>query len=137
MSSEIMLLPFEGDRRFQCSNTILRLCGFAGDYREDGLFRSLIKLREKAEKNYQFVPDGFTSHLSMEIDEETGYDGVHYGVISGIIYVIVRDLLELEDLHKEYYKGCDSDNIEKEKALATMAYIKTLPENRKIALSWH
>lgn len=134
MTTDLLLLPFEGFENHQYSNTVLRLCGF--DLSDDlcELHKRLAELTNKAKENKQFVPDNFCSHLSFDLEKD-----YHYGIITGIVYIFVRDLLELEELHREYYKEDDSDPdpyIDKEKALGTMAYLKTLPKNRKIALFW-
>ena len=105
------------------------------------LHTKLKELTEKSINNKQYVPKDFTSHLCPDVDEETGFEECHYGETTidpygdPIVYVFVKDLLELEELHREYYKD-EEQHINKEKALATMAYIKTLPKNRKIALYW-
>ena len=132
MSQYFMILPFDGDHY---SHTVLRLCGFSGASYTSELAKELGKLRENAEKNNQFVPKEFTSHMCIDSDEKDYY----YGITNNLIYVFAKDLVELEDIHKEYYKEDDDvkDGVycfNKEQALGTMSYIKTLPENRKIAI---
>ena len=134
MSKDLMILPFEGDNY---SGSVLRLCGFDCSAYLSELSKKLGELREKAKENNQFVPDRFTSHLCVDdIDK-----GLQYGVTKDLVYVFAKDLVELEDIHKEYYKEEDDKNIvytfNKERALATMMYLKTLPKNRKIALCIH
>ncbi len=141
MSRNLTLLPFEGFKESQFSHSILRLCGFSGGWLCCELHNKLEDLTTKAEENKQFVPNHFSTYISMENDE-SGCEDAHYGVTKRnsygdpLVYIFVRDLLELEELHKEYYKYDGDFSIDKEKALGTMAYIKTLPENRRIALYW-
>ncbi len=145
MTKELILLPFEGSETVKFSvnfsHTVLRLCGFVQSV-DSNIGNKLRKITEKAIQNKQYVPKDFTSYLCGDVDEETGFEELHYGETiidpygDPIVYVFVKDLLELEELHREYYKH-EEHHINKEKALGTMAYIKTLPKNRKIALYWN
>lgn len=143
MSIELYLLPFEGFKQKQFSHSILRLCGFNhynGEFnaeRDPELYDKLAILSLKAKGGKQFVPSGFASYLSY--DEE--HEEAHYGLTlkdsyeNQLIYVFVKDLLELEKDHSDYYKDLEN-NVYKERALATMSYLKQLPKNRRIALYW-
>ncbi len=102
MCNQLMILPFEGNDH---SNSVLRLYGFAGDDYLSKLCEKIYKLRENAEENNQFVPDDFCSHLSF-VDNDDDKD-CYYGITNGLIYVFAKDLVELENIHKEYYKETD------------------------------
>ncbi len=133
MSEDLMILPFEGSHY---SHSVLRLCGFSGNGYASELAKKLGELREKAKKNDQFVPDIFTSYLCLDDDNKDYY----YGITKDLVYVFAKDLVELENIHKEYYKEDDDDPdpyFNRERALGTMAYLKTLPKDRKIALYYH
>jgi len=135
MPTDVYTLPFEGINDHQRSHSVLRFCGFVGSIILDEFGKKLIELIEKAKENNQFVPERFYTHFGYEHGKEYFYGEAEYP----LPYVFVRDLLELEKLHGEYYKEEDDDPIyciNKEKALGTMGYLKTLPKNRRIAIYW-
>ncbi len=135
MTTDLYILPFEGFEDNQYSNSVLRLCGFDATDILSELYKVLSELTDKAKENNQFVPERFLSHLGRDHNGNHCYGEAKYP----LPYVFVKDLLELEELHKEYYKEDDNPDpfyIQKERALGTMTYLKTLPKNRRIALYW-
>lgn len=141
MSIELYLLPFEGFGLKQYSFSILRLCGFDAGH-NSGLYNELEILCSEARERKQFVPNNFASYLCCNKD----YEEPHYGTTirdeldNRLVYVFVKDLLELEKLHNNYYGNIIAQEkniyINRERALATMSYLKQLPKDRKVALYW-